>query len=829
MIFWIIYYSIPNGLKLSLFFLAGIATLIIGFYIFINLNHNEEKAFVLKFKGLSENLIKLILLLLIISSLFITPVYGPRTVVLWSRLSTLHYIKAIISLIGCAFLPGANIFSIFFPNEKLSKRFKVEPFLLKVTIYPILSFCFLGVSVLILEILGFLSDTIIRFLITLILGLFLIDFIIQKFRDIKINLNTVNMEVSKHTGIILIFAFGIMLISLGILINTQYLIIGDSWVGMVSANYIGHSNFDSFDENIYSGHYPMFWGFIIYALSVISGLPFVNINVLLAPFCYLFITTSYLLLKAILYNNKEKYAVLSTIFMSCFLGFSYFFSDYRSEVGRLGIVALCEFYLIYKTFGFFLFFLALAIFIILIRSNEEINIKYRQILLKEDHKYLLLSAFFLIISFMTYMIPLFIGLSFAFLFCLFSENRYKSFSLRFFTILALYISFFFIIFDTLMYEYLSWILAANLEIFFQITPETISENISREYLIYSIFIGISISSLILQQLFRLLFEEKRISKFILGNHYKSIFEFILKITLIAFSFFLIVEVVGLFYERIFGVDDLSKNYFFFLFLDYTYLYIGFIGIIGICVSFYLFRKEKNLFFYLAICILFSFFLAFLLIIRYSIKYHLELPKDIPSSEFIQMRIWFERIWFYSIPSLCIFASYGLFKLVKTLNTKFLIKKKKHYKSALKYISTSFFIFFLFSGLTTAGMWYGSDKGRIRNNEILVIGWASENLPEDSKIIIERTYNIDRGLQTMTTSRIYYLNEEFKEDINVTENIKRIERMKSTEIEYLLVSKDYLSESNNISIFVKHYLIPDFYYEKVYENDDYLVFYAPYFD
>ena len=47
---WILFYAIPNGLKLSLFFLIGIAVLIIGFYIFININHEEEKVFVLKFK-----------------------------------------------------------------------------------------------------------------------------------------------------------------------------------------------------------------------------------------------------------------------------------------------------------------------------------------------------------------------------------------------------------------------------------------------------------------------------------------------------------------------------------------------------------------------------------------------------------------------------------------------------------------------------------------------------------------------------------------------------------------------------------------------------------
>jgi hypothetical protein len=82
---------------------------------------------------------------------------------------------------------------------------------------------------------------------------------------------------------------------------------------------------------------------------------------------------------------------------------------------------------------------------------------------------------------------------------------------------------------------------------------------------------------------------------------------------------------------------------------------------------------------------------------------------------------------------------------------------------------------------------------------------------------------------MTHFKIYYLEEEFDEDVNMTQNISKINRMKNKEIEYLLVSKDYLSNSDNLSIFVDDYLIPDFYYDKVYENEDYLIYYAPYFD
>ena len=41
-------------------------------------------------------------------------------------------------------------------------------------------------------------------------------------------------------------------------------------------------------------------------------------------------------------------------------------------------------------------------------------------------------------------------------------------------------------------------------------------------------------------------------------------------------------------------------------------------------------------------------------------------------------------------------------------------------------------------------------------------------------------------------------------------------------------KCVVHECNN-KCYGKNYLIPDFYYEEVYENDDYVVYYAPYFD
>ena len=259
------------------------------------------------------------------------------------------------------------------------------------------------------------------------------------------------------------------------------------------------------------------------------------------------------------------------------------------------------------------------------------------------------------------------------------------------------------------------------------------------------------------------------------------------------------------------------------------MYIGFIGIIGIYLSYYCFKKNKNLFKILVSWMIFSFSLAFLIITKNFILFYPELPKEIPHYHSEIMFLWYERIWFYSIPSLSIFASIGILKLIKVFKTQILVRKKKIYRQFLRYAAVSIFIFFTFSGLTTAGMSYGSEENKIGDNEVLVIGWASENLPRNSRILIEGNFDLERGLQTMTYCKIFHISKEFNENANETENIEEIEDLEERDIKYLLVSKDYLEKSTSLSSFIRRYLIPNFYNESKYENPEYLVYYAPYFD
>jgi hypothetical protein len=141
-------YISPNEYNISIILLVGFAIVITGIFIFINLNHENENNFLFRVKTLSENSIKLILIIAMSIAIFISPISSPKTIIVWDKVSIFHFIRAFIFLIGCAFLPGANLYNIIFFKNNLHERFKVQHFILKITIYPLFSFAFIGLAVL---------------------------------------------------------------------------------------------------------------------------------------------------------------------------------------------------------------------------------------------------------------------------------------------------------------------------------------------------------------------------------------------------------------------------------------------------------------------------------------------------------------------------------------------------------------------------------------------------------------------------------------------------------------------------------------------------------
>ena len=141
-------YIVPNDYSIPFLFLLGASIVIFIFsYCFINLQSNETKLIVLKFKMFNENSIKFLLLIIMCISVFIPPVSFSDTIIDWQHIEMLNYVRAILMFIGCIYLPGANFFNIILPNSDLHKKFDIEPFFLKLIIYPILSLTLIGAFV----------------------------------------------------------------------------------------------------------------------------------------------------------------------------------------------------------------------------------------------------------------------------------------------------------------------------------------------------------------------------------------------------------------------------------------------------------------------------------------------------------------------------------------------------------------------------------------------------------------------------------------------------------------------------------------------------------
>lgn len=117
----------------------------------------------------------------------------------------------------------------------------------------------------------------------------------------------------------------------------------------------------------------------------------------------------------------------------------------------------------------------------------------------EEFKVIILSAFFLIYSYMIYLIPLLAGFYLIFLYCLFSNKKKKNFQIFFYFIIFLFL--FFIAFDILTNFFLSDIFLLEFNIFLSFGSHLRDiPKIIRALLIYSILGGVLISYFIFLKL-----------------------------------------------------------------------------------------------------------------------------------------------------------------------------------------------------------------------------------------------------------------------------------------------------------------------------------------
>jgi len=117
-----------------------------------------------------------------------------------------------------------------------------------------------------------------------------------------------------------------------------------------------------------------------------------------------------------------------------------------------------------------------------------------------------------------------------------------------------------------------------------------------------------------------------------------------------------------------------------------------------------------------------------------------------------------------------------------------------------------------------------------NDEVQTIGWMSDNIEPYSKILVnDKNNNIVIGTKTMTFCEVCYIDDIFPEGYNQSEYIQQIHHLKDNDIRYFVISVEYLSQPLNSSVFIKNYLIPDFYNVTLCQFGNYNITYAPFFN
>lgn len=808
-----------NGYQISIFLILGFGIVILALLGFVFLKNKKDLVITYQIHTFSENKFKIIIIILMCFSIFIPSANSVKTIILWESLSFLNFFRAVIFIVGCAYLPGANFYSIFFSKSNLHERFKVEPFFLKITLYPIVSFGIIGMSVLVLDQLGLTGDLISFGLFVIILYLFIFDFLLQNSRGefakvkekrLRVSNKEKTLRISKHTLNILLLAFGIATISIGFQIGWKYLIAGDPWHAIKYANYIGKPG----TSPIYNYPYPNFWGYISYGLSVLSGLPYININTLLAPFSYLFITSIYLFTKSILNKFKTKYSVLATILIAIFSGL---FADPIIP----SLIFVGDFYFIFKSYSYILFFISTALFFTITNNNSIRETGSSRFLKIGDSKFVFLSAWFLILSFMTYVFPFFLAFLFLFIYCVFSGKNKKSRSFKYllyFTICAVSI---FIIFDTILEFFLSHLLKHYVLIFFSNHPITnVTKYIPPPLFIYPLYFLLIFTLLIINMKiyynFRL---NNQLLHKLKSNRYK-----IFKILLYIFIFCLCVELFLFIMNLIIPTFDISKNFFLFSYFDVIFLNFGFIGIIGIYLSIYIYKKYSRLYLLLFSWIIISIlFASLVLYIEWVINLKFTSNIFLENSNTIK---WFNEIWIFSIPPLCILASVGIYELVNKMKKyEFFRKNKKLSIPIIKILFTFSLLSFSFSGVMISGVIYGNANYRYNDSRIETLGWISENIPIYSGILVIDNFFMGGGIHSITFVEQFFFHDIFDEEFNETLYLQQITILKLRNIQYVEVSQIYLSYFPEISNFVHYILLPQFFNVKIYQNGEIAVYYA----
>ena len=729
-LFLLFFYVIPQGYDFPIIVMIGFALIIIGFfYFFIKLIDSDNKIYTFHYKGISETSLKVILIILMLITFFIPPITFSEIIIDWNQISFLNYLRGIIYIIGCAFIPGSCIFNILFPKSSLHEKFNIEPFFIKIVFYPLISFTFLGSTTLILDQIGLSRGNFSIVLLIIIIVLFFLDLLFQKHYGKRVRFtNECEMKISKFTIFILFITLSIIIISFGIQLRVNYILTIDHYRSINYSNFIGLQETHPYDK-FYT--YAIHWSYISFGLASLTSIPVVNINVMLFPFIYLFMSSLYLFLKVFLKDIKEKYAVLATLLAITFSSLFDIFHSYRprERISHFALNSILNFQ--YKGFALILLIASMVLFMSLIKhqKSQEVN----EYLKREAILITILSAFLLLQSIMIYFLPSIPAISLILILIIFAKK--KDVVIKYYLLFMILLISFFIFFDTITNFFFSFriVLALNgffnLNLFFQGLPFSFMI-LFNAILVYSLLIGFLIINLFICTFYKKnYFKKVKITKkFSLNSKY------IFLAILIIFTELLILDIIFNFF------GTLHESLYSAFILHLLFLNIGFVGISGMYLSYYSYKKNRQIFYISLIWFIFLFSLSLIVLFIKWFQYPSLGPHKLDYWDYVMLIYWFTRIWYYSIIPISIFCSIGLIKLMKYLSSKFLKKRfKKFLTLQSKLLIVAIFVISALSNTIIAGISHYNSGYRINDEEAQVIGWISKNTPQKSKILVDRGF------------------------------------------------------------------------------------------
>ncbi|KKL59755.1 hypothetical protein LCGC14_2212130, partial [marine sediment metagenome] len=306
---------------------------------------------------------------------------------------------------------------------------------------------------------------------------------------------------------------------------------------------------------------------------------------------------------------------------------------------------------------------------------------------------------------------------------------------------------------------------------------------------------------------------------LLNNNYKylfvSIFIFLLICILIAsldFTFYYHLLIGG---KLWWGMGINSQEYFLIFYLSTLIGAIGVFGIIGIYLSYFCFKENKNLYLFLLSWIVLIIGLASLLIFLRWVQYPTSLVSDIPDEYYARLTHWFTRTWYYSMIPLSILMSIGLIKLIQQLKSRnrFKVNKYKRKKpiGSLTLIYTLIFLS-ISNPITQVIFW--DNYYSVPDEDAQFIGWITKNVPRESKILFDRyMWNFNNRLEgDLYLYKTFYLEEEMgicqgnlsDHDIGLL-----IDYLTTKNITYLMLNRQHICDGDGYQkLIVQYFNISD---------------------